>query len=308
VVVSVLTLVPSLGYAEFTLDFTPKNGAIWRDYSGRYIAPYVYNQTPIAIEDQCCIHDYEGPEMVVDPINGKTYYHVLMGSLADGFIQETFIETDSSVLYGSTGVSDGVNVWGYGPTSWSRPGSVSGGGIDDLSYPCCGPTQVQGGNQLRIFGPDAGNGTGDPRKVIIRQVVSYGDITMEFLKDNYSTKPRISMTLDTVDVHMEFVADMRTVTYTDDQTSLSIVNRMYLKGADAPPDLAAFDITTDSQQSDITAGQFIYTPGNYLPTDGYGAGAGGTYTYSAGGFDHYAVDWASYIDPALYNPWSYPQQ
>ena len=111
---------PGQAMAEFALNFQPVNfGTTWRTSSGRTSpVPYVLNQTPIALEKLYSIYDYEGPEIVTDSSNGKTYYHVLIGSMADGFIQETFIETDSTVRYGS----NGVNVWGYGPVSWNRPG------------------------------------------------------------------------------------------------------------------------------------------------------------------------------------------
>lgn len=146
---------------------------------------------------------------------------------------------------------------------------------------------------------DSGNGTGNPRRVLIRQIVNDGEIMMEFLKDKYLYKPRISQILIGPDLTAMFDLDMRNSTYDDDTTAGVMTNIMQLWGEGTPPDSAMFDPVSQGQEVIINAGQYTYTDGA-----GFG-GAEGTYDYADGGFDHLGIDWASYLDPTVDNPWSF---
>jgi hypothetical protein len=244
--------------------------------------------------------NFERPEIVIDPDNGKQYYHMIVGNLSDGFIQETYIEMGFGT-YGSTsettqGGAPASASGGGGTYSWdaqgdkfTNPAYSFGNGYDPLDMEKDYYAQKQ----------DAGNGTGNPNKVLIRQIVNDGEIMMEYLKDKYLYKARISQMLIAPDVTAMFDLDMRNSTYTDNTTPGVMTNIMQLWGDNTPPDSAMFDPVAQGEQVVINAGKYTYADGA-----GFG-GSEGDYTYSDGGFDHMSTDWASYMDPAANNPWSF---
>ncbi len=340
-------VVPSLSSAEFALDFQsdPNDrvvepydhvalgltdpGFFWTTTSGRFFDPSIPNQTRFFIEDRWGFDDFEAPERVYDPTTGKVYYHVLVGDLEiDGFIQETYIETDEDVRYGPRGknVDAPWPIASETDAAWRYPGSVSGGGTNDLDvWGCCGPWgggpggfgpgPLMGSNAVRIFTPDAGNGTGDPRKIIIRQRLEYPGIMMDFIKDGYNSKPLIIQDVVTSDFESRFRLDMRGISYDENNVVIDpkdesrVINTVKLINAGLPAWVGDFDMAKQaSNKSRVSAGQFIYVPGNFSPLDGYGNGSGGTYEYATGSYDHYSIEWAAYIDPGTNNPWSYDQE
>jgi hypothetical protein len=147
----------------------------------------------------------------------------------------------------------------------------------------------------------SGNGSGNPTRVTMRQIMTDGEIMTEFLKDRYEYKPRISQAIMTPDFVSLFDVDMRQIKYNDMTTTAPITNTMQLWGEGAPYDAAAFDMSADSQKSTYNAGKFRYN-------DGAGPGGSeGTYDYSSGGFDQAAQSWKDYFDPNALNPWAFEE-
>ncbi|HHJ80245.1 MAG TPA: hypothetical protein ENJ65_01275 [Candidatus Tenderia electrophaga] len=181
-----------------------------------------------------------------------------MGDPADGFAQEVYIEGTTS----STGAAGAAH------------------GASDANAPLDGSAQA----------------SGNPNKVIIRQVLSDSDVSTEFLKDNLATKPLITQSLTTANISMSFSIDMRSILYSDIATTAPISNTQTL--LDPTLEMADFDINNDS-------GDSVYTGGQYTYTDGAGLyGSEGTYTYTGGNdFDVNAVDWCSYWD-STQNPFT----
>ena len=292
-------------HAEFTLNFQIQNqGAAYNDgywdstvyhstgVTNQYGPDSLSNQTPWVHTD-----NWHLPEIVYDASNGKRYYHVLFGSMDQGFMQEFFIEVASGTYWGGTD---------HSVDSKDTPGSSSGGEGDYL----IGANGVvdrfgnpAGGNGADPLGTDptidSGNGSGNPGRVIMRQVVTDGEIMMEFLKDSYSKKPRITQILNTPTMTQLFDLDMRTVGYNDKVTQTPMTNVTLLWGEGVPANAAEIDIAAIAQQSNVTAGQYTYS-------EGLGSGgASGTYDYTSGVFDHVNQSWINFFDPLVDNPWSF---
>lgn len=226
----------------------------------------VLDQTPYLTEGPL-----ELPELVADPESGAIYYHIIVGSLADGFIQETYIQA------------------GY------DRGRFSGG----TSSASMGDGDRDGGNGLDPLGRDPGiwtaNASATPKRVLVRQIVSDGEMNMEYLKDKYDRKALITQSLSNSEINTEFAIDMRNSTYGDANTTGEIINTLSLSGFGE----SDFDMATDSQNSSVNAGRYTYTDGR-----GYG-GSEGSYDYTDGNYDHVNQDWDKYFDAAQDNPWSY---
>jgi len=234
---------------------------------------------------------YELGEIVTSS-DGKEYYHMIMGSLADGFIQEVYIERHASQAY----------TWSSGMMSNNSAGTVSAsGGASDFSNNSNNLNPL--GSALDVI--DSGNGSGNPTKVIIRQIVDDGEVMMEFLKDTFDGKPRITQTLNGAEITQQFDIDMRNITYSDMSSAAPMVNQMWLGGADVPSDGGFFDVIVGSGEPTGTSTQSI-TAGKYTYTDGVGfIGSDGNYTYSDGGSMNLNQDWDSWFDHTEANPWSY---
>lgn len=286
----------------------------WVDYSNISFGEAgvrLFGQTPMVINHWS--GGFQTPELVVDPSNGKQYWNVLISDPFNDFKQQVFIEAIAGIKYGDINgntAGRGINqsheiVEPDWVTYYNMPGSASGGGIND--YELVGLSQYAGGNQSRIFSPDAGNGTGDPRRVIIRQWINDGQIEMEYLKDQYKKKPKITQTLRNADIDMYFELDMRHQGYDAMPTTpATMINQISLVGEDSPGDIASFDSTKARalHKSRVSAGMFVYNEPDPLnapsPEDGHAPTSSGTYTYEDGSYDHYSIQWAYYLDPASY--------
>ncbi|HHM06248.1 MAG TPA: hypothetical protein ENJ19_11005 [Gammaproteobacteria bacterium] len=189
-------------------------------------------------------------------IDGTDYVHVVIGDPSQGFAQDTYVEgAVSSITPAAANAAHGFN-----------------SGIDPLN----------GG----------GNGSGNPEKVVMRQLVSDGEVTIEFLKDALSSKPKISQTVTTPEVTAVFETDMRSIDYKDISTAAPIINTVSLTGPNAPEDMVDFNVGTGSQNGHITAGRYTYTPGPGT------LGSEGSYTYWEGDVNVEGVDWSAFRDPA----------
>lgn len=221
-------------------------------------------------------------------IDGVTYQHMIVGSIDPvtglGFAQETYIRNGAGI-FSSSGGKPGCN-----------------------SFRCLTP-ETWMGNGLDPLQADArftGNGSGDPTRTVIRQVLNTAEMQQEFLKAALDRKPKITQNI-TVSGQMisEFILDMSSSTY-NANTPGALTNKLTLLDPSIPAASAFFDIATSSQASNITGGQFTFGAGaGWLdtglssPTDdtyNYDAGA---YTYSGGdSFNLTGADWQAYRNPA----------
>jgi hypothetical protein len=276
-------------YAEPVLNFLPNNGATFKtDAACEQGGCSVANQTRFAtLSGTLTTNIVE----TVD-INGTSYLHQIMGDPATGFAQEVYVEQITTKLYYD----------GFGFPTGPREAPV-GAYLGDLG-PKTSNNSWQGGNASDPLNHNAslvtGDGSANPNRVIMRQVLNDGQMMMEFLKDKLDRKPVITMLLNTPDITSTVVIDMRNSTYNDMNISGVMINTMSLLGTGLPD--VSFNMATDSQESDIDAGRFTWTSGA-----GNG-GAGGTYTYNNGtvvtSADMQAIDWSQYWDPFEANPWT----
>lgn len=264
--------------AEFALNFEPvkETSSIVTHSTHGGGTQQITDQTPFLIE---AIGFY--PELVRDPETDIQYYHMIIGDEASGFIQESFIQTRGPV------------------NGQAGPGSAVGGDNGVV----IDPYDTNGGNGRDPLngdpGIDSAVGEANPRRVLIRQLVSDGEITMEYLKDQYDKKALITQRLDTDTISAEFSLDMRAIGYDDDTVAGTMVNTMAFIGPDSA--LGSFDMATDVQHSNVTGGRYTYTDGNGV------AGSAGSYNYVDGGFDPMNRNWEAYFDTGADNPWSYPE-
>ncbi len=257
----------TIAMAEFSLNFQPVGPNAKMSTSIIHGVDVTLGQTPYLMEGTLQL-----PELVTDPETGDLYYHMIVGSEADGFIQETFIQAG----FGSFPGGPGSAVGGDGDAS-------GGNGLDPLD---------------RDPGIDTANAEANPRRVLIRQLITDSEISMEYLKDSYDKKARITQTITATDFNSDFSLDMRNSTYDDMSTAGEITNTMNIPslGVDG---LGTFDMATDTQDSTVTGGRYTYT-------DGTGpGGSDGTYEYFDGGYDHANQEWDLYFDPNQDNPWAY---
>jgi len=260
-------LLPLQAGAEFSLNFMPDGGGAMSTTVMQGNSSFG-GQTPFLREGGLQL-----PEIVVDPDTGLDYYHMIIGSLADGFIQETYIER------------------GFSSFPNSNIGSAVGG-----------DGGISGGNGRDPLDTNAtintANAEANPRKVLIRQIISDGEIVMEFLKDRFDYKPLIVQQLNAPDIRAVFEIDMRNSTYDDMSNAGIIYNTLSLPGLGTEY-FKDFNYAQDTQDATISGGLYKYTEGT-----GPG-GSDGTYEYVDAMFDHKSQAWGDFLDPSEPNPWSY---
>lgn len=228
-------------------------------------------------------------EYVTDSATGVRYWHMIVGDPSKGFAQET---------YSGRGCA---NCWTNGLPGSSSGGSVNNGGFPSLTNPAGSP------GPLGPIGatPSAGSGTGsgNPEATQIRQVIGVAgnELTQEFLKGSFLTKPKITQTVTTPDLVSQFQVDMSAIPYKGaaaTTTPAVIVNKVTF----TDPNVSGnFDMATQKQTSQVTAGQYTWATGSGI------GGSSGTYSYLNGNFNLNAIDWASFYNPAQNTCWSYKQ-
>ncbi len=308
--------------AEFTLDFqkTTPSSSGWGNYNcglgatgptsgcGTAGTPIDPDSTPYFQETVT--------------VGDQNYWHQIIGDPADGFAMEVYVAawtggTNNSIVLSASG---GKNFIGDTSTQETQ----SGNGWDPLR------STAWNGYTANDY---TGNGTGDPRKVIMRQILggSWDGFTWsceandEFCYDfekaedtvnsNYITgnirslKPVITLNINDPSVGMSssFKIDMSNSDYLDSSTPGTVVNTLTITGAPG----ANFDMSTDAQLSTITGGRYVFNPATDPGADELGwvntnpnsfDFDEGSYTYAAGGIDLDAIDWESYRNDAD-NPW-----
>lgn len=313
-------------HAAFELNFTPvQNPTNPADFPR---GGYSNSGNPFACPDSANPDCLTGDQASNDPtsfyyerVDG--YWHMIVGDPAQGFAQETY--TPMVSLFWS-------NSGGHEPVLFILSGNVeqwSGNGWDPL------------GINHKTYGPEntsfTGNATGDPRFVVVRQVLGEGELSgttdliqdwtcdvaqfcQEFIKSELGFKPIITQDYDDGIVAMEFSLDMSSISYDDMATAGVMTNIISIQIADLPSEATAinapsstyFDMATDSQHSVVTGGRYIYTPGSGWHDDGDGdrfyAWGAGSYQYVDIGVDnfHLDIDWSSYLDPAQNPVGAYP--
>lgn len=212
---------------------------------------------------------------------GKNYYHVIIGDVGDSFRTEYMIEASSSwgQYWGG---------WGGGPASASAytAGSLNGCSTNTCEYNMINPYDANATDYQRT-----GTGTGNPNRVVMRQILDDGESYNEFLKGAsaggdssayFDKKPLIIQTITNPNISMNYTLDMRSKTYSD-PTPIDASNRTnqtFLIG-DTAANQGDYDSTGAvitpiffrEGNDDITAGAFTYSVGSSF------GGSNGTYTY-----------------------------
>ncbi len=310
--------------AAFELNFLPVQNPGSRDFlKGGYSNTGNPFLCPDAANPDCLI----GTEAVNDPtpfyyerVDG--YWHIIVGDPNEGFAQETYTPI-VGLFHSDTG--------GREPVFFTLSGNLeqwSGNGWDPLEF------------ENKTFGPEgsqyAGNGTGNPTQVVVRQVLGVGTLAnsgsfleawncaggefcQEFLKAEMAFKPVITQTYDDGIVSMNFVLDMSAISYTDMTTPALMTNIIAVNDVGMPfndpninaPSPSYFDMAVDSQDSVVTGGRYIYTAGSGWHSDGdgdpYMSYGTGSYEYLEGVSTYpLETDWSSYFDASQNAAGVYP--
>ncbi len=240
-------------------------------------------------------------------IDGNNYWHIIVGDPANGFAMESYVPV--SALLSPTGGKPSV----FFPWDTDLE-AVSGNGWDPLGL-----------DPSRNF-DYTGNGSADPTKVVLRQVMggiwdagtqtwSCGGeaFCSEFLKEDMAFKPKIAQTINDVPGMMTsyFELDMSSLGYNDDSTAGTLQNTLTITDPDMPaayPNAGDFDMMTDRQAgySTVTGGRYTYTPSCTSSTtcwsdrdigDGNWEFDEGFYSYVSGDADVLNYEWDVYWDP-----------
>lgn len=236
-------------------------------------------------------------------VGGVRYYHVIVGdgrSLSEGgttngFAQEVYIRVGSNNLVFADGhESSSSGGRGFKDSSDWRS-CADGAAVSDACANGWDPLR----NNASVF---TGNGTGNPERVIMRQVIKDGALFDTFEKILFSQKPKISQKLSALDIAAEFTLDMgnsdyKASTTVDNARSGTVINKVTLIGPNAgipgnfDATAAAANFTTaNAPAANVTGGRFTWAPG---PNADFGFSSG-SYSYSEGNFDVNAVKWKEY--------------
>lgn len=260
--------------ADFTLDFSPDNtGFMSPESCANSCSNASPGYTPVLLDEAGTDNgDHMNiGETVYHPDTGQRFKHFIIGSLDDGFIQEVYIA--------ATGILNESYTTQF---KWDGIAAVSIHSMD--------------GSGANPLGNNVGSATGNPYKVLIRQYLNDGITQQEFLKDQLDKKPKITQTINYVDLnfHSTFEIDMSHIGLNQIAASAKIVNIQDMEGTEFDFDMANMQsnpVYQDVQQNNyVNGGQYIYLSG---------AGAGGSdgnYIYLDGGAAVKEIDWASYYD------------
>lgn len=230
-------------------------------------------------------------------IGGLPYYHMIIGDGIDpddasmptveNFGQEVYIQISGDMNHGDSFGQIGAD------------GSASGGESPEANDPVI--TGVAGNHRhpLNQAIETSGNTTGNPRRVVMRQTVTDGEMSQEFLKDELLEKPTITNEITTDTLHALVRIDASGLLYDDGDTPASVINTLTITDPEIPEESATFDLAIDAQISSVTAGRYIYEPG------GGPQGSSGAYTYTDDTGASLTPDWSSFFDHREANPWAY---
>ena len=203
--------------------------------------------------------------------NANQYYHVIVGTPGDGFALEYYMATGGCCWFGGGG-------------------GMMGGGDAPFSSSFCDTTN-RGFNAFTPLSNNsaAGNASGNPNRVYMRQITNDAAITSEFLKVREVNKPRITQNINSgTAMSSVFNLDMSNGTYAAFSNPVSFDNTTTVAG------VGSFNAAT-TPTAKANAGRFRYTPGASF------SGSFGTYNYESSNFNAYGVNWLSYCG-ASQNP------
>jgi hypothetical protein len=247
-------------------------------------------------------------------IGGVEYWHVVVGDPATGFAIESYVTSHN------VAVSSANSKRGGSPDSGGNERALLAIVEPNLKAPgLLGQSNMPFANLLgnsrdplgigvspsTDFQPYdlSGNGTMNPTRMTMRMVVSDSDISLDVFKPLLDRKPFISQT--TLDTEMigRFVVDMRSVSYDTLNKIVPITNTLTLFGsAIFNSGSGDFDMGM-AQRSNVTAGQYTFTPGTgWNSADGWDSVGStfdeGNYTYAdgGGGFNVYGIQWENFFD------------
>jgi len=218
---------------------------------------------------------------------GKTYYHVIIGDYlaGDTFLLEYYIEAVSGTTYRGSGPRNASAYTNTADMTCSNSNS-------DCLY-----------NMANPYGADSGlggTGTGNPTRVIMRQVLDDGITYSEFLKGAgdansdglyddssayFDKKPLISQKINEAGViSAEYSLDMRSKTYSDTTpvSETEKVNQTFILQGPTAANQGDYDSTgatqTPTNMADSTG--VVVDGGAYKYTNGTSFGGSyGDYTY-----------------------------
>lgn len=310
-----LMTLPSLADAEFEFNFMPVQNPGSSDFPrGGYLNTGNAISCPDTANPDCSngeLISTDPTDFFYERVDG--YWHIVIGNPDDGFAQEMYTPVTSLFSSSSGGHEAILFRFSGNLEQWS------GNGWDPLEF------------NNKTYGPDevsfSGNGTGDPTKVMVRQVLGFGVLAttgnsaieewtcytgffcQEFLKSKEGFKPKISQTYSDAEITSDFQLDMSNVDYSDKVTVTPMINILNITVSNFPENAAfvnasepgSFDMATDSQDSVVTAGQYIYTPGvgwyNDNDGDNFYAYGEGSYEYVDGVSDfHMGILWSEFYD------------
>lgn len=207
--------------------------------------------------------------------SGSWYWHFILGG-PSGFGQEVIIQTQSSP--GSNLTRGAIS-----RSSGTLPQNGSGGAANGID-PLAGIYQVD--NSV------TGTGTAHPRRVIVRQIVQDDEMDSTFLKgvdqngtfQGWDTKPRIIQTLDEGEMTATVDINMSGQSYSQLDTAAPI---SYTLSFDTNT-VANFDMATDTQKSDVTAGRYVFVGGGGEAKE-YDALEGIYYYVDNGGYNLFGI-------------------
>jgi len=275
----------------------------------------------------------DGTRFVQDSIivGGTTYYHVVIIDANSAFQQESFTAGVAVQSQGASGVrsfspfgggsarsvignTNTLKTTQSGIKTWQR--ARIGNAKSPFGFKKFANKNDQVGTVATVAESSqiSGNGTMDPTRTVLLMQMSDSAVSVEVYKPLLTRKPKISQTLAEGGLTAQFVADLRSLTYSDLNRSVPVVNTLSLNEPGLPtPGVADFDISF-SQKSHVTAGQFTFSgagQGWVNAVTGTPISTGwdtnnskfipGTYQYAEGGFDVLKVKWAAFFDP-VQNP------
>lgn len=274
--------IASTASADLTLNFQP--GAA----TDRISSPANLDCRDRSISRPACVRgtNLADPDMspfyqeLVQEPDGQRYYHVIVGDPTSDFALEYYISTVSS-----------SSNWFTGAPYNASGGAMFNGGIDSQPSSPLARDPLSQSDPSDPFG-NSGNASGNPKRVIFSMIVDADGLRQEVTKDTFLNKPRLNQTISDVDLASTFELDMTNSTYDDMTTTGNLItNRNTVLDAATGATLFDFDAATDSQVSDVNAGEYVYNPGTFLGQ------SFGTYTYSESDFNVYEVEWSIYSNP-----------
>ncbi len=197
--------------------------------------------------------------------DGNSYIHMIIGDPDEAFAQEIYIMGGYSS--DGTGTANGATI------------PLINDSIDLINF-----------NPLSSLG----QGSANPTKVIMRQDIKGEEISMEFIKDNLLTKPKITQIVTSEDMVSEFIVDMSAITYNDKSTPTAIINNLTFSTSKIPDDGGSFNMIENGDRVTVDAGLYTYTEGTGT------LGSEGTYDYEKSEFNM-DQPWEDYAIPSM-NP------